>query len=75
MLNRDAARYLYLRDEQSGGSWNVGFGLMMLSHLQLGASYSIPLSKSGTVNDIYKGVVDNIEIKNKEWQIRLNYFF
>ena len=56
-------------------SWNVGFGLMMLSHLQLGASYSIPLSKSGTVNDIYKGVVDNIEIKNKEWQIRLNYFF
>ena len=26
MLNRDAARYIYLRDEQSGESWNVGFG-------------------------------------------------
>jgi cellobiose phosphorylase len=26
MLNRDSARYIYLRDEQSGGSWNLGFG-------------------------------------------------
>ncbi len=26
MLNRDAARYVYLRDEQSGESWNLGFG-------------------------------------------------
>ena len=26
MLNRDAARYIYLRDEQSRESWNLGFG-------------------------------------------------
>ena len=26
MLNRDAARYIYLRDEQNGACWNVGFG-------------------------------------------------
>lgn len=26
MLNRDAARYVYLRDERSGESWNIGFG-------------------------------------------------
>ncbi len=26
MLNRDAARYVYLRDEQSSESWTLGFG-------------------------------------------------
>ncbi|MBQ6364367.1 MAG: cellobiose phosphorylase [Lachnospiraceae bacterium] len=26
MLNRDAARYIYLRDEQSGSCWNIGCG-------------------------------------------------
>ncbi len=26
MLNRDAARYVYLRDERSGSCWNIGYG-------------------------------------------------
>ena len=26
MLNRDAARYVYLRDERDGACWNIGFG-------------------------------------------------
>lgn len=56
-------------------SWNVGFGLMLFSHLQVGASYCIPLSKAGSVKDVYEGVKDNISMKNKEWQVRLNYFF
>ena len=56
-------------------SWNIGAGLMLLRHLQLGASYAIPISKSGSVRDYYDQVSDNIDIKNKEWQIRLNYFF
>ncbi|MBR0433460.1 MAG: porin family protein [Bacteroidaceae bacterium] len=56
-------------------SWNVGFGLMLFSHLQVGASYCIPLSKAGSVKDVYEEVTDNISMKNKEWQVRLNYFF
>ncbi len=56
-------------------SWNIGAGLRLFKHLELGASYSIPLSKAGKISDYYDQVSDNIEIKNKEWQIRLNYFF
>jgi len=56
-------------------SWNVGAGVMLFKHIELGASYSIPLSKAGTLKEVYEGVTDNIDIKNKEWQVRLNYFF
>ena len=56
-------------------SWNVGAGLRLLKHLELGASYSIPLSKAGKVRDYYDQVADDIDIKNNEWQIRVNYFF
>ena len=61
--------------EHSIFSWNVGAGLMFAKHMELGASYSIPLSKAGSVRNVYDQVAGNIKIKNQEWQVRLCYFF
>ena len=48
---------------------------MIANHVQIGASYGIPITNTGRIKDIYNDVSDNISMKNKEWQIRLNYFF
>lgn len=56
-------------------NWNVGAGIMFANHIEIGASYSIPIGKAGSVSGVYDTVKDNISIKNKEWQIRLNYYF
>lgn len=59
-------------------SWNIGVGLRLFSHLELGASYGIPMSKSGTLKDKYNTIVDDaksVKMCNRQWQIRLNYFF
>lgn len=61
--------------EHSIFSWNVGAGLMFAKHVELGASYSIPMSKAGSVRNVYDQVAGNIKIKNQEWQVRLCYFF
>ena len=59
-------------------SWNIGAGIMMFSHVQLGVNYGLPMSKSGSVKDIYGTVIDDaktVKMKNRQWQIRLAYYF
>jgi opacity protein-like surface antigen len=54
-------------------SWNIGAGLMILSHLQLGLDYNFPIGKSGenkTLAD-YK----DIDFKTKTLQVQATYFF
>lgn len=64
--------------ESSSLSWNVGLGLILLKHLQVGATYNIPITKGG---NILKTAVNTIsdaidsDVKNNTWQIRLGYFF
>ena len=52
---------------------------MLLDHVQLGFSWNFPNTKSATIKDVYdevKGqVVDSSAMKNKEWTIRVNYYF
>ncbi len=55
-------------------SWNVGAGLNMLSHVQLGFSYNIALGETGSIDGI-AGLYDAADIKNNVWQIRLAYMF
>lgn len=64
--------------EHSYFSWNIGAGIMFLKHFQVGASYGIPLSKSGTLKETVDAVasdVRTVNIKNHQWQIRFAYFF
>ncbi len=68
--------------ERSSFSWNIGVGAMLFSHLQLGITYNIPLTKSGsileTVRDNATSVItDQItgDTKNNTWQARATYYF
>ncbi len=57
-------------------SWNIGAGVKLLSHLEIGAAYNIPLGKTAeysSVSDL-KGV-NYSDIKTKTWQVSATYYF
>lgn len=60
--------------DSSNFSLNFGGGVNLLSHLQLGVTYNIPLGKTGEIETISDGV-ENFNMKNNTWQIRLAYMF
>ena len=51
MLNRDAARYIYLRDEQNGACWNVGFGPLCESVDDASCTHAIASSAMQSARD------------------------
>lgn len=51
MLNRDAARFVYLRNEQNGESWNVGFGPMCESVGDYACTHAIGYSSIRSKKD------------------------
>ena len=55
-------------------SWNVGAGVRLLKHAQLGVTYNIPVSSAGTVTDTIKKTVSTENLKLYSWQVRLNIF-
>lgn len=54
-------------------SLNLGFGLKLLRHLQLGANYNIPMSNTTKVT--WKNTEESFSAKNKTWQISAAYIF
>ena len=54
--------------ERSTFSWNVGAGVILLSHLQLGFTYNIAMGATGQI-------IKTFDVKNNTWQVRLAYFF
>lgn len=48
---------------------NIGAGLTLFSHFQVGAAYNIPMSKAAKSN------IDNASYKTKSWQTTFTYFF
>lgn len=68
--------------ESSSLSWNIGVGAMLFTHLQIGVTYNIPITKSGgimetVINNATQQVMDTItgDTKNNTWQIRAAYYF
>lgn len=59
----------------SNFSWNIGAGIMALTHLQLGITYNIPVSKSGEGLFPNASDVTSVNLKNNTWQIRACYYF
>lgn len=51
---------------------NVGAGVKLVKHLQLGVNYNIPLSDSGKIKDSFK---EADSYKTKTWQISAAYLF
>jgi hypothetical protein len=57
-------------------SWNIGAGVKLLSHLEIGAAYNIPLGKTAeysNVSDLKD--VNYSDIKTKTWQVSATYYF
>ena len=59
-------------------NWNFGIGAMLNKHFELGAVYSLGISKTGELEaEIDKAKANNNELKPKSstWQISATYFF
>ena len=48
---------------------NVGAGVKLLNHLQVGANYNIPLGKTASFEDVEGSY------KTKTWQVSVAYIF
>ena len=60
--------------ERSTFSWNVGAGVILLSHLQLGFTYNIAMGATGQIDNVGEAI-KTFDVKNNTWQVRLAYFF
>lgn len=58
----------------SNFSVNVGAGVMLLSHLQVGANYNIVCGKTGEVT-VFDGVRKVVRGRSNTWQVSLAYYF
>ena len=73
LVSKEAAGEFF-KNKKSDISWNFGVGIELLSHVQVGASYGIGLTKAletvNLVNDM-----PTIDGKNKYWTITAAYLF
>lgn len=60
--------------ERSTFSWNVGAGVNLLGHLQLGVTYNIALGETGQIRDVVDAA-HAFDMRNNTWQVRLAYLF
>ena len=66
------------KKENMNVSINLGAGLMLLKHLELGFTYNIQTKDSYTINEDYPGGNrgrEVTEIKTNAWQISAAYYF
>ncbi len=59
--------------ERSTFSWNVGAGVTLLSHLQVGVTYNIAMGETGKLGGVR--CHKRVNVKNNTWQVRLAYLF
>ncbi len=63
------------RLKRSSFSWNVGGGVTILGHLQLGVTYNITLGETGNLEDNVGVEKKKFDLKNNTCQVRLTYLF
>jgi hypothetical protein len=60
---------------------NLGFGVMLLKHLQVGANYNMALTESAkadvseSVGSAALGALNGKTFKSKVWQVSVAYIF
>ena len=54
-------------------SINLGAGVTMLSHLEIGFNYNIALGKTGEFS--WNNARDEYDTRNNAWQISAAYYF
>lgn len=70
-LYKDVAEW---RLNTSNFSVNVGAGVMLLSHLQIGANYNIVCGKTGEIT-VLDGAKSVLRGRSNTWQISAAYYF
>lgn len=70
-LYKDVAEW---RLSSSNFSVNVGAGVMLLSHLQVGANYNIVCGKTGEIT-VLDGAMSVLRGRSNTWQISAAYYF
>lgn len=55
-------------------SWNFGLGLMLLKHLEIGATYNLGIGKTGEIKDMTKEEIKDSP-KQKSWVFSAAYYF
>ena len=60
--------------KDSNLSVNLGAGVNLISHLEIGFCYNIACGKTGEFQ-VLKGVTDAVKAKNNSWQISAAYYF
>ena len=61
------------KNKSTSVAWNFGFGVQLLGHLQVGASYGIGMTKAFEKIGAVEGV--DIQGKNRYWTITAAYLF
>ena len=64
----------FIKEKKCDISWNFGFGVELLSHVQIGASYGLGLTKTLETIKLTDNM-PNIEGKNKYWTVTAAYLF
>lgn len=75
--NSDEAKENYkstFQLKKSNFSWNFGFGIMLLKHLELGAAYSLGIGKTGEIKGMTKEEIEEAP-KQKSWVFSAAYYF
>ena len=55
-------------------SWNIGAGLILSKHFELGAAYNLGIGKTGELKDLTSDEIKN-RPKQKSWVVSLAYYF
>ena len=61
------------KNKSTSVAWNFGFGVQLLGHLQVGASYGIGMTKAFEKIGAVEGV--DIQGKNRYWTVTAAYLF
>lgn len=64
-----------LVDRKTQVAFNLGAGLKLIKHLQIGVTYQIPMGDSFKIKYVDDAISNAIDGKNKTWQVSVAYLF
>ncbi len=67
----------YFRIRKRNTSFNVGGGIILLNHLQLGLNYNFAITRTATLSvpTEIDGSFYDVKVRNNSWQVSLAYLF
>lgn len=61
--------------KSSNFSWNVGAGVKLINHIQVGYNYNIGIGKTAELDGVWDGAKKALKVKNNSHQISVAYLF